>query len=97
MWPSLSPEAADDERNHVLAMKQRVVVSVGLMLAGKGVTIATPFMFKALVDTLPNYHHLADSAVGVVNTTFLPDALVDSLTTTTLAGVPAVPFILLLS
>ena len=30
VWPSLSPEAADDERNHVLAMKQRVVVSVGL-------------------------------------------------------------------
>ncbi|KAL7439357.1 hypothetical protein ACHAXM_009609 [Skeletonema potamos] len=96
VWPSLSPEATDEERDHVMAMRQRVVASVGLMLAGKGVTIATPYMFKALVDTLPKYHHLADSA-NVVNTTFLPDALVESLATTTLAGVPAVPFILLLS
>lgn len=99
VWPSLSPTATDEERNHVKAMKQRVVASVSLMLAGKGVTIATPYMFKALVDTLPNYHHLADSttADAAVNATFLPDALVESLATTTLAGVPAVPFILLLS
>jgi len=97
VWPSLSPGAADDERDHVMAMKQRVVASVSLMLAGKGVTIATPYMFKALVDTLPNYHHLADSTADVANATFLPDTLVESLATTTLAGVPAVPFILLLS
>ncbi len=97
MWPSISPEAADEERDHVMAMRQRVIASVGLMLAGKSVTIATPYMFKALVDTLPRYHHLADPATDVVNTTFLPDALVESLATTTLAGVPAVPFILLLS
>ena len=98
VWPSLSPGATDEEKDHVIAMKQRVVASVSLMLAGKGVTIATPYMFKALVDTIPNYHHLVDSTTSdVVNATFLPNALVESLATTTVAGVPAVPFILLLS
>lgn len=75
-------------------MRQRVVASVSLMLAGKGVTIATPFMFKGLVDTLPLY---ADGAAPSNIPTFLPDALVDSLATSTLAGVPALPFVLLLS
>ena len=99
VWPSISTEASDDERNHIIAMKQRVVASVSLMLAGKGVTIATPYMFKELVDTLPNYHNIMtdSTADAAVNTTFLSDALVESLATTTLAGVPAVPFILLLS
>ena len=97
MWPSLSQGATDEERDHIMAMKQRVIASVSLMLAGKGVTIATPYMFKALVDTIPNYHHLADSTADVANATFLPNALVESLATTTVAGVPAVPFILLLS
>ncbi|KAL7494259.1 hypothetical protein ACHAWT_002970 [Skeletonema menzelii] len=97
VWPSLSQGATDEERDHIMAMKQRVIASVSLMLAGKGVTIATPYMFKALVDTIPNYHHLADSTADVANATFLPNALVESLATTTVAGVPAVPFILLLS
>jgi ABC-type transport system involved in Fe-S cluster assembly fused permease/ATPase subunit len=83
-----------------MAMRQRVVASVGLMMAGKGITVATPFMFKALVDALPNYHlanSAATTAAAAVHVSFLPDALVESLATTTLAGVPAVPFILLLS
>jgi len=71
------------------------------MLAGKGVTIATPFMFKALVDTIPVYASAAasDSVVGdgAVAVSFLPDGLVDGLATSSLAGVPAIPFILILS
>lgn len=100
VWPSLSSEATHEERDHVMAMRQRVVASVGLMMAGKGITVATPFMFKALVDALPNYHlanSAATTAAAAVHVSFLPDALVESLATTTLAGVPAVPFILLLS
>ena len=80
-------------------MRQRVVASVTLMLAGKAVTIATPFMFKALVDTLPTYAN-----AGTIDATtldnipaFLPEALVDTLTTSTMAGVPALPFLLILS
>lgn len=71
------------------------------MLAGKGVTIATPFMFKALVDTIPVYASAvaSDSVVGdgAVAVSFLPDGLVDGLATSSLAGVPAIPFILILS
>jgi len=87
-------------------MRQRVIASVSLMLAGKGVTIATPFMFKALVDTLPMYSpaaadgasHTLDATAATSNLpTFVPEILVDSLTTSTLAGVPALPFVLLLS
>jgi len=84
-------------------MRQRVVASVTLMFAGKGVTIATPFMFKALVDTLPMYTNAAaDASITTDAITsnipaFLPGSLVDSLTTSTLAGVPALPFVLLLS
>ena len=106
VWPAFSSQATDEERKHVMAMRQRVVASVGLMLAGKGVTIATPFMFKSLVDTLPLYHNhimtdstttIAASSSAAVDVSFIPDALIQSLTTTTLAGVPAIPFILLLS
>ena len=104
VWPEISSQTTDEEKSHVMAMRQRVVASVGLMLAGKGVTIATPFMFKSLVDTLPLYHNptaaattTVSASTPAVDVSFLPDALIQSLTTTTLAGVPAIPFILLLS
>jgi len=48
----------ESETQHALSMRKRVVVALGLMLAGKGVTIATPFLFKSLVDALPDYAHV---------------------------------------
>ena len=95
-----------------MAMRQRVIASISLMLAGKGVTIATPFVFKALIDTLPLYTtsaNIASSASGIADTTaeavannisILPESLIHTLSsTTTIAGcgVPAVPLVLLLS
>ncbi|EED90304.1 ABC transporter, partial [Thalassiosira pseudonana CCMP1335] len=44
-------------------IRYRVILSVLLMLAGKGVTIATPFLFKMLVDTIPG-HTATTSAAG---------------------------------
>ena len=46
VWPS------DDSPDSKIR-KQRVVASLGLMLAGKAVTIQVPYIFKNLVDALP--------------------------------------------
>lgn len=46
LWPS------DDSPESNLR-KKRVVASLGLMLAGKAVTIQVPYIFKHLVDSLP--------------------------------------------
>eukprot|EP00980_Cylindrotheca_fusiformis_P022264 scaffold9159_cov121-Cylindrotheca_fusiformis.AAC.6 len=46
LWPS------DDSPESKLR-KKRVVASLGLMLAGKAVTIQVPYIFKHLVDSLP--------------------------------------------
>jgi len=43
------------DRRQALSIRYRVVASILLMLAGKGVTIATPFLFKMLVDIVPSY------------------------------------------
>jgi hypothetical protein len=61
VWPSSSSTTTggrdnddeikkDDRHRHI---KTRVVASLGLMVAGKAVTIQIPFVFKHLVDTLP--------------------------------------------
>jgi ATP-binding cassette subfamily B (MDR/TAP) protein 7 len=46
VWPT------DDSPDSVLR-KQRVLASLGLMLAGKAVTIQVPYIFKNLVDSIP--------------------------------------------
>jgi ATP-binding cassette subfamily B (MDR/TAP) protein 7 len=55
VWPS------DDSPESKLR-KQRVVGSLGLMLAGKAVTIQVPYIFKHLVDSLP-----MDAAAAAAN------------------------------
>lgn len=75
-------------------MRQRVVVAASLMVTGKAVTIATPFMFKALVDTLPAF---APAATDASLPAFLPNGLVDGLAASSVVGVPALPLALLLS
>ena len=74
VWPTTSTTttaAANASKN-----KQRVLGSLGLMIAGKAVTIQVPYIFKNLVDTLPT--------VDVVATT----AAVTDATTTAAAGLP---------
>ncbi len=108
VWPPL-PTAAmdatvgdDKQRYHAMAMRQRVIASISLMLAGKGVTIATPFVFKVLIDTLPIYTTatttlssasveggMADAtttAEAVSKIALLPDSLIHILSSTTIAG-----------
>ena len=106
VWPSLpnksSKTHANDndinERKYAMEMRQRVVASVSLMLAGKGVTIATPFMFKALIDTLPMYTQDSTIAAAATNMpTYVPETMLDTISTSTLLGMPALPAILLLS
>lgn len=57
------------DRMQALSIRYRVVASILLMLAGKGVTIATPFLFKMLVDTVPSY---ADGVAATTAVTRLP-------------------------
>jgi ABC-type multidrug transport system fused ATPase/permease subunit len=65
VWPAVPPsqasvaasEVADNEasreaRKAAIGVRTRVVASVCLMLAGKAVTISTPFLFKMLVDVV---------------------------------------------
>ena len=53
VWRSPRPNAPEEERERAARMKRRVLASLGLMVGGKGVTIQVPFIFKALVDSLP--------------------------------------------
>lgn len=49
VWPSTVTDT-QQERKAAISIRYRVLASVLLMLAGKGVTIATPFIFKMLID-----------------------------------------------
>ena len=69
-------------------MRRRVLASLGLMLAGKGVTIATPFLFKGLVDTLPLFND-----ASLLQTVNAPEILL----TATTGGLPALPMLLIAS
>ena len=53
VWRNLPPDAPEEEREHAAKMKRRVLTSLGLMVGGKVVTIQVPFVFKTLVDSLP--------------------------------------------
>jgi ATP-binding cassette subfamily B (MDR/TAP) protein 7 len=88
VWPALPSDDDVKERERALQMRKRVVASVGLMLGGKGVTIATPFLFKELVDTLPMFND--PSLIGQISA---PEFILSS----TVGGLPALPFLLILS
>lgn len=64
IWP------IDSEDERVKKNKRRVLGSIGLMVAGKAVTINVPFVFKNLVDSLPSPDQLAvmvDPTLSVVS------------------------------
>ena len=92
VWPALPPDdpGHELEKDRVMQMRKRVVGSIGLMLAGKGVTIATPFLFKGLVDTLPLFN---DPSTALDHITYAPEILL----TSTVGGLPSLPFLMLLS
>ena len=57
VWPS-------DDSPESKQRRKRVVASLGLMLAGKAVTIQVPYIFKSLVDSLPS----AEAAAAAMTT-----------------------------
>lgn len=75
------------DRMQALSIRYRVVGSVLLMLAGKGVTIAVPFLFKMLVDITPSY---ADGATTVSSPAILAKF-------SSLSGLSSLPILLLLA
>ncbi len=64
-----------------------------LMLAGKGITIATPFVFKALVDSM------GSGSIPPAFASAPPDALINTflLSSLLLYGMPSLPAFLILS
>jgi ATP-binding cassette subfamily B (MDR/TAP) protein 7 len=71
VWPQDSTSEEDQKR------KNRVMLSLGLMVSGKVVTIQVPFLFKYLVDSMP-------TDVGVNVLLDNPEAVA----TATLSGFP---------
>jgi hypothetical protein len=68
IWPT------DSKDERVKKNKRRVLGSIGLMVAGKAVTINIPFVFKNLVDSLPSPDQLAvmvDPTLSVVSLTMV--------------------------
>jgi ABC transporter transmembrane region len=55
LWPA-------DHSKEARQLKQRVCLSLGLMMAAKAVTIQVPFVFKHLVDSLPSADTLSLAA-----------------------------------
>ena len=82
VWPS-------DDSPESKQLKQRVVLALSLMVAGKVVTIQVPYIFKSLVDTL---HVDATSAIEAAST--LTPAALDMTTMTTAAGVPVIALLM---
>jgi len=68
VWPS---DSVDKER--VKTNKRRVLGAMGLMVAGKAVTINVPFLFKSLVDSLPAAEQMAtmDPVMAAIPLTFV--------------------------
>eukprot|EP00531_Pseudo-nitzschia_arenysensis_P014171 CAMPEP_0116121368 /NCGR_PEP_ID=MMETSP0329-20121206/3659_1 /TAXON_ID=697910 /ORGANISM="Pseudo-nitzschia arenysensis, Strain B593" /LENGTH=649 /DNA_ID=CAMNT_0003615175 /DNA_START=294 /DNA_END=2243 /DNA_ORIENTATION=+ len=77
VWPS-------DDSEKSKQSKKQVVLALSLMLAGKGVTIQVPFIFKSLVDSLQ-----IDATNTIEALSMAPTAL-DLTTLTTAAGIPVI-------
>lgn len=76
VWPSIprqnmsrdgNPDAYCDiqiKRQYAFRIRCRVVLSIIFMLLGKLTTIATPFLFKMLIDTVPKHSGAAATATA---------------------------------
>ena len=62
VWPDEQKHQHDEKKAaEIQTRKQRVLLSLGLLMAGKAVTIQVPFLFKHLVDSLPNAAEIAST------------------------------------
>jgi len=104
VWPTPTTGVTDDmnendydqEKNqhiitkaHANKIKRRVAYSLSLMVGGKLITIQIPFLFKNLVDTLPQ-HLPATEAVVSTSTSISIDTISPLLLTTTTAPIALV-------
>ena len=73
VWPdSSSPGLSADEIKERKQRKQRVVLSLSLLVSGKGLTIAVPYVFKHLVDHLPSPEAVAAAAADPTTAATVP-------------------------
>ena len=90
VWPTQQPES-EEEAKAFAKRKQRVLGSVGLLIAGKVVTIQVPYLFKYIVDALPAISAEISAATAAAETATMTSniAVVDpSLMTTSALLVP---------
>jgi len=78
VWPS-------DDSHESKERKKQVVLALSLMLAGKGVTIQVPYIFKSLVDALQ-----IDATTAIETAASLTPNTLDLTTMTTTAGIPVI-------
>ena len=83
VWPQGTPNSTKQELLDMQQRKRRVMASLGLMVAGKAVTIQVPFVFKHLIDSMPVAQHNATETAAATATTVL--SVTDP---TTVAAVP---------
>lgn len=58
LWPK-DPDGSNKQKMEAATLrKRRIIGSLGLMVAGKAVTIQVPYIFKYLVDALPASDHM---------------------------------------
>eukprot|EP00977_Amphora_coffeiformis_P016318 scaffold5017_cov171-Amphora_coffeaeformis.AAC.7 len=75
VWPTTSSEdLTEQERLDRYKRKQRVAVSMALLVSGKAVTITVPYVFKYLVDNLPSPETVAAAASGAAADPTVPMA-----------------------
>lgn len=64
MQPQLPTVHVVKERKDAIAIRFQLIAPILLMMAGKGVTIATPLIFEILVDIVSSYVHSGAAAGG---------------------------------
>ena len=73
VWPDTSSkDLSEKEKMDRMKRKQRVMMSMGLLVSGKAVTIAVPYMFKHLVDNLPSPEAVEAAANGAAADPTIP-------------------------
>ena len=70
LWPTTTTlnQTEPLSKENGVVLKQRVLLSIGLMIGAKGITIQVPFLFKHLVDSISSNHPSA-AAVDLITTT----------------------------
>ena len=78
VWPNVDPAADPNLTKEEIAvnkgMREKVQLSLGLLISAKLVNVTVPFIFKYLVDSIPANNASLDAAVASETTSSVVDA-----------------------